>query len=69
MSNALIKYNSGNLAILCSKCYTIIKTGSEFNEQERLYSLGKSELESQYCKSCKDGKNKKTQKNKNKTSF
>lgn len=55
MSNntAILKYNGGNLAILCSKCRVIIKTGAEFTKEEREFALGKGHLPPQYCKECK----------------
>jgi hypothetical protein len=53
MSRAIVKYNSGNLAILCSKCNSIIKTGIDFNEKELLFLKGKSKLKAQYCDKCK----------------
>lgn len=46
---AIIKYNNGNLAILCSKCRKIIKVGYQFNEEESKFARGESTLEPQYC--------------------
>jgi hypothetical protein len=53
MKQATIKYNNGNLAILCSKCSIIIKTKKDFNEEETMFSLGKSKLKEQFCDKCK----------------
>lgn len=54
----ILKFNSGNLAILCSKCYKILKVGYEFNEEEKKYSLSKIKyLPPQYCETCKPENN------------
>lgn len=56
MKNKLIiKFNSGKLAILCSKCSTIIKTGIDFSLEEKEYCRpnNKIYLPPQYCKQCK----------------
>lgn len=50
--HAILKWNSGNLAILCSKCYKIIKVGSEFNDIEKLYYKGQIDLPPRYCNEC-----------------
>lgn len=50
---ATIKFNGGALALLCSKCYKIIKVGSEFNEEERAFYKRKKHLDPQYCDECK----------------
>lgn len=52
MIQAKIKFNGGMLAILCSSCNTIIKTGAEFNEQESNFAIGVGELDPQYCDKC-----------------
>lgn len=57
MDEAILKFNSGNLAILCSGCSVIIKTGKEFTQEELDFSLGKCNLVAQYCESCKDKQN------------
>lgn len=31
---AIFKWNSGNLALICSKCSKIIKEGKDFTEEE-----------------------------------
>jgi hypothetical protein len=51
---AILKFNNGRLALLCNKCHVIIKIGSEFNEEERLFSIGKGKLPPQYCNNCKN---------------
>lgn len=49
-----VKFNSGNLAILCSKCSKIIKVGREFTKEELDFTSGKSKkkLPAQYCLQC-----------------
>ena len=54
---AILKFNSGNLAILCSKCYKIIKVGYEFNEKEKLFYKGQIDLEPYYCDECTELEN------------
>jgi hypothetical protein len=52
---AIIKYNSGHLAILCSGCSKILKVGYEFNQQEADYSKGKiNYMPPYYCKTCNE---------------
>jgi hypothetical protein len=55
MEKAIIKFNGGNLALLCSKCTVVIKTGKDFTTEELDYTLGKSKnlLPPQYCEQCK----------------
>lgn len=53
MSKAIFKYNNGNLAILCSQCSTIIKTGFDFTEKEQSACRGECKLEAQFCDDCK----------------
>jgi hypothetical protein len=52
---AIIKFNGGNLAMLCSKCKVIIKTGKDFTPEELEFTLGKSKkvLPRQFCEQCK----------------
>jgi hypothetical protein len=57
MNQAIIKFNSGNLAILCSNCNVIIKTGVDFTKEELLFAKGKGKLEAQYCDKCKPKEN------------
>lgn len=55
---AIIKFNGGNLAMLCSNCYVIIKTGRDFTTEEMEFALGKEKhLEPQYCEECKSKEN------------
>lgn len=57
MEKAIVKFNGGNLALLCSGCSVIIKTGKDFTEKELDYALrGKNLLPPQYCESCKNKK-------------
>lgn len=53
---AIIKFNNGSLAMLCSDCYGIIKIGREFTPEELELTLGsdKNYLPPQYCKQCKN---------------
>lgn len=51
-NTAIFKFNSGLGALLCSKCNTIIKVGSEFNDDEILAMKGEKKLKSQYCPIC-----------------
>lgn len=52
----IIKFNSGNLAILCSHCSRIIKTGKDFTKEEIDYVTGNSDeiLPPQFCEFCKE---------------
>lgn len=50
--DAIFKFNNGNIALLCSKCRTIIKTGIELSNYEFLAFKGNVELASQYCTKC-----------------
>jgi len=52
MSKAIIKFNGGKLAILCSGCRTIIKTGNDFIPEEMDFALKDKHLGAQYCKQC-----------------
>jgi hypothetical protein len=58
MEKAIVKFNGGNLALLCSGCSAIIKTGKDFTQEELDYVLekGKNTLSPQYCESCKNKK-------------
>jgi hypothetical protein len=55
MSNnkAIIKFNGGNLALLCNECRTIIKTGKDFTKEELDFVFEKGKLSPQYCEDCK----------------
>jgi len=59
MKKAVIKFNGGNLALLCSECRVIIKTGGDFTPEELEFTLGKSKivLPPQYCGQCKKKEN------------
>lgn len=54
METLNIKFNNGNLAILCSGCRKILKTGIDFTTEELNYCTGKSKkkLPAQYCEKC-----------------
>jgi hypothetical protein len=55
MSNnkAIVKFNNGNLAMLCNECRTIIKTGKDFTKEELDFVFEKGKLSPQYCEDCK----------------
>jgi len=51
---AQVKFNSGMLAMLCSGCRVIIKTGEDFTKEEVEYALSKGlYLPPQHCEKCK----------------
>ena len=52
MAKAIFKFNNGAGAMLCSSCSRIIKTGTDFTEEERLAMYGKKKLPPQYCHIC-----------------
>jgi len=52
MEQAIIKFNGGNLALLCSGCSVIIKTGAEFTPEEREFAIKDKHLDPQYCEKC-----------------
>ena len=54
MEKAIIKFNGGNLAILCSGCSVIIKIGVDFTQEEMEFALKDKHLEPQYCDKCKE---------------
>jgi hypothetical protein len=60
MEKAIIKFNGGNLALLCNDCRTIIKTGVDFTPEEMEFALSSKHLDPQYCSQCviKDTKTK-----------
>lgn len=41
INKAIIKFNGGKLALLCSTCHRIVKTGEDFSPAEIDYALGK----------------------------
>ena len=49
MEKAIIKYNGGNLALLCSTCRIILKIGYQFTEEERKAARGEITLPPQTC--------------------
>ena len=52
---AIIKFNGGNLAMLCNDCRAIIKTGKDFTSEEMEFALTKGKhLDAQYCEKCKN---------------
>lgn len=56
MKKAIVKYNGGAGALLCSKCRKIIKTFATFTKEENdLFSENK--LPEQFCEECKPIKN------------
>lgn len=52
MEKATVKFNGGLLALLCSKCAVILKTGKDFTEEEKKFAMGEAHLPPQYCKRC-----------------
>ena len=59
MKKATVKFNNGNLAVLCSYCHKILKTGADLTNDELFLVLSKDEnmLEAQYCETCKPKEN------------
>ena len=53
MGTAKFKFNNGNMAILCSNCDKIVKTGKDFTEQEWAAMEGRGDVKSVYCDECK----------------
>ena len=50
---AIIKFNGGELALLCSGCSVIVKTGKDFNKEELDFATGPSDyLPELYCEKC-----------------
>ena len=54
MGTAKFKFNNGNMAIICSNCDKIVKTGKDFTEQEWAAMEGRGDVKSVYCDECKD---------------
>jgi hypothetical protein len=48
------KFNSGMFALVCSNCSRILKTGSEFSEDEWKSCKGEKWLPPQHCDICKE---------------
>lgn len=47
---AIIKFNSGLLAILCSQCRKILRTGRDFTEEEKkAFNTHQWNIPPQYC--------------------
>ena len=58
MEKARIKFNGGNLALLCSGCSVIIKTGIDFTPEELEFAMKKDKyLDPLYCDKCKNKNN------------
>lgn len=55
MEKAIFKFNGGLGALLCSKCRTIIKTGSQMSQFEKDAMMGKQEMLPKYCEKCRGG--------------
>lgn len=50
---AVIKWNNGMLAILCSKCRKMLRIGSNFTPNDWDYLMGRlTSLPPQYCEKC-----------------
>lgn len=59
MEKAIVKFNNSNLAVLCSYCHKIIKTGAELTNDELFLVLSENEkdfIPAQYCETCKPKK-------------
>jgi hypothetical protein len=54
---ALIKFNGGELALLCSKCRVIVKTGKSFTPEEIAFARGEGYLPPLFCRKCQRVKN------------
>ena len=52
MSKAIYKFNSGQGALLCSKCSVIIRTGIDFSEDDWKEMRGELDMPPQTCKQC-----------------
>jgi len=52
MASAVFKFNNGNSALLCSTCRTILKTGRDFNKEEKQAIRGEIYLEAKHCEEC-----------------
>jgi len=52
---ATVKFNGGELALLCSGCSVVLKTGKEFTKEEMDFALMENKhLDAAYCEKCKD---------------
>jgi hypothetical protein len=53
MEKAIVKFNGGRLALLCSNCRVIIKEGKDFSKEELMYVKGDLQyLPPQKCGEC-----------------
>lgn len=53
MEKAIIKFNGGRLALLCSNCSVIIKEGKDFSKEELMYVKGELQhLPPHFCGEC-----------------
>ena len=52
MKKAIVKFDNGLGAILCSNCRVIIKTFKDLSKEE-IKALELGELKAQYCEKCK----------------
>jgi hypothetical protein len=60
MERAIVKFNNGNLAVLCSYCHKILKTGADLTNDELFLVLSENEkdfIPAQYCETCKPKEN------------
>lgn len=56
MEKAVVKFNNGNLAVLCSYCHKILRTGTDLTNDELFLVLSENEkifIPAQYCETCK----------------
>lgn len=51
-NKAIIKFNNGNGAVLCSKCSIIIREGSTMTEDDWRHVKHEIVLPAQYCEKC-----------------
>ena len=55
IEKAVVKFNEGRGALLCTKCSVIIKVGIQFNDEESKYIKGEIDyLPPQYCDKCSE---------------
>ena len=57
---AVVKFNNSNLAVLCSYCHKILKTGTDLTNDELFLVLSENEkdfIPAQYCETCKPKEN------------
>ena len=51
---AILKFNNGVGAVLCSKCNIIIRAGAEMTKEDWQAVRGEIKLKPQYCEKCLD---------------